>query len=144
MALDERGWEVPDPTPVAWPAGVRRPETLTEQIRRLVRLEVSQVAAAQGMETFEEADDFDVDDDDGEFVSPYELTEMQEEAIIARDASDLERHNRRKGDGETQQSRVASGESVSQPGAKDVRAESNQRQDSQPAGSSAEGHSGRS
>lgn len=142
MALDERGWEIPDPTPMAWPAGVRRPETLTEQIRRLVRLEVSQAAAAQGMETFEESDDFDVDDDDGEFVSPYELTEMQEEAIVARDASDLEAHNRRKGDGEAKQSGAASGESVPQPGGKDVRAEPNVRQDPQPTGSAAERRSG--
>ncbi|UOF76960.1 hypothetical protein [Microviridae sp.] len=142
MALDERGWEVPDPTPVAWPAGVRRPETLTEQIRRLVRIEVSQRAAEQGHETFEEADDFEMDDDD-EFRSPYELTEMQEERIMGRDASDLERPNPEKESGKAEQSRVASGESVSQSSGKDVRAESHVGEDSKPAGSSAEGYSGR-
>lgn len=93
--------ETPDPTPVAWPAGVRRPETLAEQIRRMVRLHVSQMAQEQGFESFEEADDFDSDDDD-EFRSPYELTEMQEEAIMGRDASNLERRKpRRSEDGET-------------------------------------------
>lgn len=134
--LNEDGWEVPDPTPVAWPAGVRRPETLTEQIRRLVRLEVSKAAAEQGMESFEEADDFDMDDDD-ELRSPYELTEMEVESTFGKDASDLERHNRRKEDGQVEQSRTASGESVPKSGTQDVRAEPNERKDTKLAGSAA-------
>lgn len=137
--LDERGWEVPDSTPVAWPAGVRRPETLTDQIRRLVRMEVSRAAAEQGLETFEESDDFDVEDED-EFRSPYELTEMPVETIFGKDASDLERRKPEDEDGKAKQSGVASGQSVSEPVAKDVRAQSHVGQDAQPAGSSAEGH----
>lgn len=61
--LDENGHEVPDPRPVAIPAGFKRPETLAEQVRRLVRTSLSQQAHNEGMETFEEAEDFDVGDD---------------------------------------------------------------------------------
>ncbi|UDN67863.1 hypothetical protein [robinz microvirus RP_153] len=57
------GQELPEDTPVEWPLGVRRPETLQEQMRRLIRTEMSTRAAAEGYETFEEANDFDVDDD---------------------------------------------------------------------------------
>jgi len=74
MRYDEFGRELPDTTPVARPAGFRPPPTLTEQIRRMVRGELSQQAAAAGQETFEEADDFDVDDDPPDPTTPWELT----------------------------------------------------------------------
>lgn len=65
--------EVPDPTPMAIPIGFKRPETLAEQVRRLVRSEqLSSYARSQGMESFEEAEDFDVDDD-FDPRTPYEL-----------------------------------------------------------------------
>lgn len=77
--LNERGHEVPDATPVAMPVGFRKPESLQDQIQRLVRNELSARAASQGMETFEEADDFDVGDDDGDnFRSKHELDDEQE------------------------------------------------------------------
>lgn len=71
VRLDHLGREVPDPTPLEIPAGFRRPETLQEQIRRLVQTSLSAHAAAQGAETFEESEDFDVDE---EFdpTTPYE------------------------------------------------------------------------
>lgn len=78
MSLDKHGREVPDPRPVEWPANLKRPLTLQEEIQRFVRVEMSQRAAEHGMESFEEADDFDVGDED-EWQSPYEMTEMQEE-----------------------------------------------------------------
>lgn len=77
--LNERGHEVPDPTPVARPVRWSPPETLVEQIRRFVRNEFSQQAAAGGFETFEEADDFDVDDDHPDPQSQWELTADQED-----------------------------------------------------------------
>lgn len=74
MKYDERGRELPDPTPIAIPVGFNRPETLQEQIRRLVRNEFSQVAAATGFETFDEANDFDVPDADAELhATEYEM-----------------------------------------------------------------------
>lgn len=87
-SFDKRGREVSDSTPVEVPLNFKRPETIQEQIKRMVRQELSQVAAAAGAETFQEADDFDVEEEDDP-VSRYEMTPMQEEAI-ARDASDLE------------------------------------------------------
>lgn len=75
--------EEPDQTPVEWPAHLKRPPTLAEEIQRLVRAEVSRVASESGLETFEEADDFDMDDEMEPF-SPHELSELEEE--VPRDA----------------------------------------------------------
>lgn len=76
---DEEGrCEIPDPRPVAVPAGMRRPLTIQEEIKRAIRAEMSQVAADQGFETFEEADDFEVDEDP-ELSSPYEIVEAAPE-----------------------------------------------------------------
>lgn len=70
--LDELGREVLDPTPVAIPVGFQKPESLAETIRRLVRTEEFRRAVErQGMETFEEADDFEVGED-YDPSSPYE------------------------------------------------------------------------
>lgn len=73
------GKEYLDPTPVAVPVGFGRPESLQETIRRLVRTEVSRGASQAGFESFEEANDFDVDDD--EFVTSHELRAMENEFI---------------------------------------------------------------
>lgn len=70
--LDEKGREIPDPTPVTIPAGFKRPETLAEQVQRLVRTHISREAAERGFETFDEANDFDVDDDPVDPSTPYE------------------------------------------------------------------------
>ncbi len=69
--LDKNGHEIPDQTPLSLPLNFKRPETLAEQVQRLVRTHVSREAAAAGAETFEEAEDFDVDDDIDP-SSPYE------------------------------------------------------------------------
>lgn len=73
---DEMGREVANQERVALPAGWDRPLTLDEQLKRLVRIELSRQAESQGFESFEEADDFDISDDEGEFVSPYEIRPM--------------------------------------------------------------------
>lgn len=72
VRLDEEGREIPDPTPIELPLGMKRPETLAEQVQRLVRNQVSQYAAIHGHETFEEAEDFDIEDD-LDPSTPYEL-----------------------------------------------------------------------
>lgn len=63
MALDKYGREIPDPKPVAIPTGFKRPETLAEQVQRLVRRYSAEKAEAEGFETLEDAEDFDVGDD---------------------------------------------------------------------------------
>lgn len=70
--FNERGEELMDSRPLDIPIGFKRPETLAETIQRMVRNEASRVAAANDMETFEEADDFDVGDD-YDPSSPWEL-----------------------------------------------------------------------
>lgn len=71
---------IPDKTPVALPLGYSHPEPLQSLIARLVRFE-SDRAGQNGMETFEEADDFDIDGDEGEMQSQYQMSPMQEEYI---------------------------------------------------------------
>lgn len=75
---DEFGKEHLDPTPVSVPAGWQRPPTMEELIRRHIRQEMSRQAADQGEETFEEADDFEVDEDPDP-LSPYEIPEAPQE-----------------------------------------------------------------
>lgn len=63
---------IPDPTPVAPPLGYTRQPSITERIREMVRSEhLRQAAEAAGVETFEEANDFEVGDD-FDPASPYE------------------------------------------------------------------------
>lgn len=71
--LDEKGNELPDPNPMEIPAGFKRPETLAEQVRRLVRSQhLADAAESQGFETFDESNDFEIDDDMFDPSSPYE------------------------------------------------------------------------
>lgn len=67
--LDVQGREVLDDTPVAIPARVRNQ---TDWVRDVIRHELSRLADQQEYETFEEADDFICDDEEGELTSPYE------------------------------------------------------------------------
>lgn len=74
--FDSLGREIPDPTPVEVPLRVLQAfESLQDQIRRTIRMEMSRAAGEAGQETFEEADDFDVDDEEPELVSAYEIPE---------------------------------------------------------------------
>lgn len=62
--LNPDGSENPDPVPMAPPVGYNKQPTLVERIREMVReAALAQQLAAQGVETFEEADDFDIPDD---------------------------------------------------------------------------------
>lgn len=67
------GREIPDPNPMEMPIGFKRPESLAEQVRRLVRTEEwEKLVRDQGFETFEESEDFDIGDD-FDPSSPYEV-----------------------------------------------------------------------
>lgn len=93
VRLDEKGREIPQPGGPVIPVGFRRPETLQEQIQRLIRFSMSRQAVEAGMESFEDADDFDVDDGDSMPDTPYEV---DFDPILGRDVSkrELERHNK--------------------------------------------------
>lgn len=71
--LNVMGHEVPDPTVVEPPLGYVHQPDLIEQMRRMVQGELSRIAALEEMETFEEADDFDIEDDPVDYSSPYEM-----------------------------------------------------------------------
>lgn len=70
--LDENYQEHPDDTQIAPPVGFNPQPSLAETIRNMVRSErLRQELEGQDMETFEEADDFDVGDD-YDPTTPYE------------------------------------------------------------------------
>lgn len=74
--LDEYGREVNNPLPHTVDAGLDPPMTLQQQIQRLLRRELSAQAQSQGLETFQEADDFDVDEPfEQDLRSAYEMVE---------------------------------------------------------------------
>lgn len=61
---DDNFREIPDPVPLAPPIGWFKQPSMFDQVRDMVRSEHMRLyAASQGAETFEEASDFDVDDD---------------------------------------------------------------------------------
>ncbi|AXL14897.1 hypothetical protein [Microviridae sp.] len=77
MALNKRGHEVPDPTPVEIASTLRQPESMEDMIRRFVRVEGSRVAARQEMESFEEANDFEPEEhDEDQMDTVYTVPEM--------------------------------------------------------------------
>lgn len=66
------GKEYGDPTPMAPPAHIGRAESNAEMIRRMIQNELSSRASMEGYESFEEAEDFDIDDDPADPHTPYE------------------------------------------------------------------------
>lgn len=62
--LTEDGREILDPTPIAPPLGFIKQPSLHELMRAMVLEHHAAIARGQDPESFEEADDFDVDDDD--------------------------------------------------------------------------------
>lgn len=70
---NERGEEIPDSRPMALPVGFKRPLPLGQRIRALVQQELlNRELGDKGIETFEEADDFDVPDDPADPCTPFE------------------------------------------------------------------------
>lgn len=72
---NDKGEEIPDPRPVALPVGITTPVPLGDRIRQLVLNEiVKRDLHAAGIETFDEADDFDVPDEPIDRMTPFEET----------------------------------------------------------------------
>lgn len=71
--LNIKRQEMPSPLPIAPPIGYKKTPSLSDQIRDMVRSEkLAAALAAQGVETFEESDDFDIPDDPIDPQSAYE------------------------------------------------------------------------
>lgn len=122
MKYNERGEEVLDTTEVEVPLRFKRPPTLQEQIKNMVRGEISRNAVRQGRESFEEADDFEVDDDELP-PSPYEFSDMPIEKIMDKgDASVLDKSKKKEYDGGTVNGdRIKEKDNVQSSGAGDDR-----------------------
>lgn len=67
--LNSSGYEVPDKTPLVIRTKLKRPKSIHDQVREALRQEqqLAEYASSQGLESPEEADDFDV-------VGPYEAS----------------------------------------------------------------------
>lgn len=66
-----RRYEYPDSTPMAPPIGYNPQPSMFEQMRAMQEAQRSMLLAGQD-ETFEEADDFDIEDDPADPSTPYE------------------------------------------------------------------------
>ncbi|AXH76277.1 MAG: hypothetical protein [Microviridae sp.] len=72
-AIGTDGKEYPDPVPTAPPIGYQNPPDLMTMIRTMIHSEaLRQELAQQELETFEEADDFDIEDDPVDPLTEYE------------------------------------------------------------------------
>ncbi len=76
--LNSRGHEIPDPRPAAIPVHVTRRYNDTDHIRSIIRGVLSDRAKESGHETFEESEDFDIDDDPI-VHTPWELPSDEED-----------------------------------------------------------------
>lgn len=62
--IDDKGREILDPTPIAPPVGFVERESIVDRVRAMVAgNNLQRLAELEGKDTFDEADDFDVDDD---------------------------------------------------------------------------------
>lgn len=80
VGLFQDGRERVSSIPVAPPVGYERVPSMFDHMRTMIKSEMlRQAMGGDGMESFEEADDFDVDDDDLQFPqSPYETVFHEE------------------------------------------------------------------
>ncbi|QXP44166.1 MAG: hypothetical protein [Arizlama microvirus] len=85
MALNEKGHEVLDPTPIARPVRFNRQGSTLDEIRQAIGI-LNREAAERGVETFEESDDFDV----GEDMDPLTKWEIAADAAYLTPAQLME------------------------------------------------------
>ena len=74
QTTDRHQVEHPDLTPIEIPVDLANP-SYEDEMRRIVREELSKNAESQGDETWEEADDFNIPDESDD-PSQYEMSEM--------------------------------------------------------------------
>lgn len=77
MKFNDMGQEIPDPKPLEVPAHLRGAESTDDRIQRLISQAMSRHAQEQGFESIDEANDFDIDDDDpDEVFTQHEVMAM--------------------------------------------------------------------
>lgn len=79
--LNDKGQEIPDDTPIVIHIKNRRIAKF-DDVRAFIRAELSNAARMAGEETFEEANDFDIDGDPIDPSTPYEYSADQELADL--------------------------------------------------------------
>lgn len=89
--LNAKRQEMPDPTPMAPPVGYKKQESMSEIIRKMVTQSLREHAQQNGLETFQEADDFNIDDDPIEPQSRYEADFEGDAAAAIMDPDPLEK-----------------------------------------------------
>lgn len=79
----EGAW-IPQGDPVELPIGLKRPPTMNERVKELVFRELSRQAQQEGLESLEEANNFDIDEPDGSQLpmSQYEMKDVREEVPV--------------------------------------------------------------
>lgn len=70
-AYNEKGEEILDPRPLEVPVGFEKPASLEELVRLFMSGEVQRQLSDGGVESFEDADDFDVEDEE-ELEAPWQ------------------------------------------------------------------------
>lgn len=83
--LNEKGQEVLDDTPVTLPVRYQRGENITERVQRMVEETLSRRAAEQGLESVDEANDFDIPGEDYFPTSEHEVDEYAEQEFRERE-----------------------------------------------------------
>lgn len=79
------GQEMPDPTPMALPLGMSHHATLADMIQRMLRHQLmAQAATEEGFDTFEEGEDFDIEDDPLDPHTQYEKN-FESSALMQND-----------------------------------------------------------
>lgn len=75
-------FQIPDPTPVEIPLRLKYQQTADEKIAAAVTAELSFRSDQHGMESLEQANDFEVEDpEEWDPTSQYEITEMHEDYL---------------------------------------------------------------
>lgn len=88
---DSKGREIVNPVPNKFVANMKRPETLEEKIAKVLKHQDWMKAQQEGIESWQDANDFEVPDDFEEVVlSEYQLTQMQEEQPIEEVLPDVQ------------------------------------------------------
>lgn len=92
------GQEFLDPTPIDPPIGYTQQPSMHEYVRELIRSErLRQEAEEAGLETFDEADDFETDEGDIDPLTPYEGDFDPIDYAGLREAIDEEKAKSKKG-----------------------------------------------
>lgn len=79
VSFNKAGKELPDPRPMEVPAHMRLPEDIHTRMRRMIREDMSAYAESQGAESFDDANDFEVEDEEPESRATHH--ELHEEVV---------------------------------------------------------------